>query len=118
MLFHAFNSQEERRKYGGSAFVEIQFCKMKSETKIQNLLAVSSIKHWQDDSLYIYLDDIERFVKEYSDIFDCGIFNNLKSGLVYIYGINYYKPDLVEIILLRILRRALRFSNSCPSHAA
>lgn len=104
MLFHAFNSQEERRKYGGSAFVEIQFCKMKSEAKIQNIIAVSSINHWQDDSLYIYLDDTESFVKEYSNIFDCGIFNNLRSGVVDIYGINYYKPDLVEIILSRILR--------------
>lgn len=104
MLFHAFNSQEERRKYGGSAFVEIQFCKMKSETKIQNIIAVSSINQWQDDSLYIYLDDTESFVKEYSNIFDCGIFNNLRSGVVDIYGINYYKPDLVEIILSRILR--------------
>lgn len=104
MLFHAFNSQEERRKYGGSAFVEIQFCKMKSETKIQNIIAVSSIIHWQDESLYIYLDDTESFVKEYSNIFDCGIFNNLRSGVVDIYGINYYKPDLVVIILSRILR--------------
>lgn len=77
---------------------------MKSETEIQNLIAVSSLNHWQDDSLYIYLDDIERFVKEYSDIFDCGIYNNLRSGLIDIYGINYYKPDLVETILSRILR--------------
>lgn len=103
-MFHTFNTQEERRKSGGSAFVEIQFCKMKSKTTIQNLVAVSSVNHWQDDSLYIYLDDIEIFVKEYGDIFDCGIYNNLKSGLVDIYGINYYKPDTVETIISKILR--------------
>ena len=28
MLFHTFKSQEERRKFGGSAFIEIQFCNM------------------------------------------------------------------------------------------
>lgn len=102
-MFHVFDSQEERRKYGGSAFVEIQFCKMRSETEIQDLVAASSVNHWQDDSLYIYLDDIEGFVKEYRDIFDSGIYNNLESGLVDIYGINYYKPELVETIISKIL---------------
>lgn len=105
MMFHIFHSQEERRKFGGSAFVEIQFCKMKSENDLKKIVAVSSVNHWQDDSLYIYLDDIENFVQEYRDIFRGGIYNNLESGLVDIYGINYYKPDLVEIIIARIYER-------------
>ena len=103
MLFHTFCSQEERRKFGGSAFVEIQFCKMSSETKIEKLVSVSSVNHWQDDSLYIYIDDLKNFVEEYRDIFDCGVYNNLKSGFVDIYGLNYYKPDLVNTIIERIL---------------
>ena len=53
MLFHIFNSQEERRDYGGSAFVEIQFCKLPSGTATDRLVAVDSINNWQDDSLYI-----------------------------------------------------------------
>lgn len=32
-----------------------------------------------------------------------GTYNNLKTGLVDIYGINYYKPDLVETIISKIL---------------
>ena len=53
MLFHIFNSREERRNYGGSAFVEIQFCKLSSGTATDKLVAVDSINNWQDDSLYI-----------------------------------------------------------------
>ena len=33
MLFHTFSSQEERRKYGGSAFIEIQYCKLPIRTR-------------------------------------------------------------------------------------
>lgn len=33
-----------------------------------------------------------------------GTYNNLKTGLVDIYGINYYKPDLVETIISKRLR--------------
>ena len=102
MLFSVFHSQEERKKFGGSAFIEIQYCKMKLESDLKKIVAVSSLNHWQDDSLYIYLDDIENFVQEYRDIFQGGIYNNLESGLVDIYGINYYKPDLVEAIIARI----------------
>lgn len=105
MMFRIFHSQEERRKFGGSAFVEIQFCKMKPEGDLKKIVAVSNLNHWQDDSLYIYLDDIENFVQEYGDIFHGGIYNNLESGLVDIYGINYYKPDLVETIITRIDER-------------
>lgn len=103
-MFHTFNSQEKRRKFGGSGFIEIQFCKMEPETEIHDLTAVNNVKHWQDDSLYIYLDDIESFVKEYRDIFGCSIYNNLESGLIDIYGINYYKPDLIEPIISKILK--------------
>ena len=100
MLFHVFSSQEERRTFGGSAFIEVQFCKMPYKTKIKKIVAVNSIKNWQNDSLYI--NDEDTFYQEYSNIFTCGIYNNLKSGIVDIFGINYYEPSLVDSIITKL----------------
>ena len=100
MLFHVFSSQEERRNFGGSAFIEIQFCKMPYGTESKKLVAVNSINHWQNDSLYI--DDENTFYQEYSNIFNCGIYSNLKSGTVDIFGINYYAPSLVDSIIVKL----------------
>ena len=100
MLFHVFGSQEERRNFGGSAFMEMQFCKMPYDTKINKLVAVDSINHWQNDSLYI--EDEDAFYQEYSHIFNCGIYNNLKSGTVDIYGINYYAPSFLDSIIAKL----------------
>ena len=102
MLFHTFNSQQERRVYGGSAFIEIQFCKCPIGTAVKELVAVDSINNWQNDSLYVYIDDDNTFYREYSSIFDCGIYNNLKSGTVDLYGINYYPPSLTDILIEKI----------------
>lgn len=98
MLFHAFSSQEERRNFGGSAFIEIQFCKMPHKTKNKKL--VDSIQHWQNDSLYI--NDEDTFYQEYSSIFNCGIYGNLKTGTVDIFGTNYYAPSLVDSIIAKL----------------
>lgn len=103
MLFHIFSSQKERRRFGGSAFIEIQFCKLPLGTEIEKLVAVSSITHWQNESLYIYINDENVFYQEYSHIFDCGTYNNLKSGTVDIYGINYYSPSFIDSIIGKIL---------------
>lgn len=100
MLFHVFSSQEERRTFGGSAFIEVQFCKMPYKTKTKKIVAVNSIKNWQNDSLYI--NDENTFYQEYSNIFTCGIYNNLKSGIVDIFGINYYEPSLVDSIITKL----------------
>lgn len=100
MLFHVFNSQEERREFGDSLFIEIQFCKLPQGTKTKKIVAVNSIKNWQNDSLYI--SDENAFCREYSSIFDCGIYNNLKSGVVDIYGINYYSPSAVDPIIAKL----------------
>lgn len=102
MLFHTFNSQEERRNYGGSAFIEIQFCKLPVKTTITKLVAVDSITNWQNDSLYI--NDESAFYREYSNIFDCGTYNNLKCGTVDIYGINYYAPSLTDSIIGKLCK--------------
>lgn len=100
MLFHILNSQEERRNYGNSAFVEIQFCKLPVGTITDKLVAVDSINNLQNDSLYI--DDENVFFQEYSSIFDCGTYSNLKCGTVDMYGINYYTPALTDSIIERL----------------
>ena len=100
MLFHVFSSQEERRNFGGAAYIEIQFCKIPYGTKSKKLVAVNSINHWQNDSLY--LADENTIYQEYSNIFNRGIDSNLKSGTVDIFGINYYAPSLVDSIIAKL----------------
>lgn len=100
MLFHIFNSQRERRECGGSCFIELQFCSLPKGTPIETL--VNSDVHWQDDSLYV--DDENKFYKEYSSVFDCGVYNNLSSGTVDVYGLNYYSPEKTDIIIDKLGR--------------
>jgi len=102
VLFHTFDTQEERRNYGGSAFIEIQFCNMPPQTATKELVAVRSIRNWKNDSLYVHIDDDNTFYQEYGRIFDRGTYNNLKTGPVDIYGINYYAPFLIASIIERL----------------
>ena len=37
-MFYKFKNQEERKKFGGTAFIEIAYCKNKSKFKILNNL--------------------------------------------------------------------------------
>lgn len=76
MLFLFLNSQEERREYGGLAFVELQFCRLPHNTKLSDIVAIDSIKHWMND--FLYIPDGNEFYIKYSHIFDCGTYNNLK----------------------------------------
>lgn len=105
MQFHSFSSQEERRKFGGSDFFELQFCRMPQKTEVEIITAVDSIHHWLDDSLYISGDDERAFVQEYGGILDCGIHNNLETDGIDPYGINYYGPDRIDSILAKLLSR-------------
>lgn len=102
VLFHTFRNQDERRDYGGSSFIEMQFCRLPIGTPLRTLIAVDSITDWWDGSLYI--DDENRFYKAYSMVFDCGFYNNLKSGPVDLYGVNYYPPSCLEAIIEKIRR--------------
>ena len=101
MLLLTFPSQEERRKFGGSAFLEIQFCRMPKEPPIKEIVAVENIKSCQNDSLYVH--EIADFISIYGKYFDDGIFNNLKSGSLDVYGINYYYSDFVKRLIERLL---------------
>ena len=101
-MFLKFKTNEERRNHGGTAFVEFQFCRLKANSKIRKIVSVNRVQNWKDDSLYLFVDDIDDFLEEYNDIFDSGIYNNLKSGNIDIFGINYYSkdciPKLIEIL--------------------
>ena len=106
-LPHIFLSQEERKKIGGTLFIEFQYCKMKPGTEIQDLAPEDGIDCWLDDSLYLYIGDIDVFMEEYADIFNCGIYyndnnHNLERGLD-LYGNTYYSPDQVGTITAEIL---------------
>ena len=99
-MFHSFKNQDERRKFGGSAFIELQYCTLRSGTTLKKI--IKSHKHWLDSSLYIYFDDIESFCLNYGEIFFGGTYQNLQSGGVDVYGINYYSPVLLKDIIMKI----------------
>ena len=101
-MFHTFSSQEERRKFGGSDFFEIQFCRMPQKTEVEIITAVDSIHHWLDDSLYVSGDDDNAFLQEYDSIFDCGMYNNLETGKIDPCGINYYGPDVIDTLIVKL----------------
>jgi hypothetical protein len=95
IMFHSFENQAERRAYGGSAFIEFQYCKVKNGTPEKKIVSVNSVRHWQDDSLYVYIDDIENFLHYYGPFFINGLYNNMQHGEIDMYGINYYTPSQV-----------------------
>ena len=100
MIFHSFKNQNARRTFGGSAFIEIQYCTQKSETELKKI--VNTSRHWIDNSLYIYFDDIDSFFANYKKIFYEGTYQNLHSGEVDIFGINYYSSEQLKNILFKI----------------
>lgn len=102
LLFHRFSSQDERQAFGGSYFIELQYCRLPQGTMIDEIVSVDAITHWQDDSLYIYGDDDNLFTAQYGDIFTDGIYSNLKSGYVDICGINYYAQALIDQIMEKV----------------
>ena len=102
-LFHVFADQEERRAYGGSAFIELQYCCMPPGTPVKKLTALRNITFWKDDSLYV--DDDRLFWQEYSDIFDGSLYRDGTPWPLDIFGINYYPPARVEEILAGLRER-------------
>lgn len=80
----------------------MQFCRLPKTTDISDIVSVNSIKNRQNDSLYIYIDDENVFYENYSHIFNCGVYNNLKKGIVDLWGINYYEPSLIDELIQKI----------------
>ena len=98
-MFHIFENKEDRRQFGGSAFIEIQYCRLSSNTKLKKIVSVNSIRNWVEDSLYIFVDDIDSFIDSYGSIFNMGTYNNVKKGSIDVFGINYYTSDDVKKIV-------------------
>lgn len=95
-LFYVFGNQDERKATGGSCFLEMQYCRMEQGTPIKKIVSVDAVKHWRDDSLYIDGDCTDQLQAQYGSIFTGGTYNNLKSGKMDVWGINYYSPEQVE----------------------
>lgn len=102
MLFHTFGSQEERRKFGGSCFIEIQYCMLPPNTQLEKIISVGAITDWKNDSLYIYGDDMEAFYSYYGQIITGGIYNDMNQGPIDLYGINFFAQKQVPQIIERI----------------
>jgi len=103
-MFHTFSNIEERREFGGTAFIEIQYCRLSADTKLKKIVAVKSIQNWMDDSLYIYVDDIDSFISNYGRIFNMGTYSNMQTGIVDVYGINYYSVKDLKYIVDKITK--------------
>ena len=104
MLFHTFASQDERRKLGGSDYIEFQLCKLKRGTKLEKIVSNEAVKHWKNDSLYICGDDMEEFYAIYGEIFRDGYYGNGERGIVDYCGINYYTLEQTMFIVERLKR--------------
>lgn len=76
---------------------------MPKNSKIKKILSIRHLKNWEDDSLYIYVDDIDLFVENYRKILNDGTYNNQETGLFDIYGYNYYNENQVKEIIDRII---------------
>ena len=102
MLFHSFRSQAERRAFGGSDFIEIQYCRLPEGTSIREIVSVDAIKHWKADSLYISGDDMDLFYQSYGDIITGGVYNNRERGPMDLFGINFYSREQTDAIIERL----------------
>ena len=96
-MFLKFTSQDERKEYGGTCFIELQFCNLPEGTPIETILDHN--KFWCNDSLYVHGDS--PLYAEYKNIFGKGIYSNMSEGLFDYYGITYYKPELIDGIVDR-----------------
>lgn len=102
MLFHVFQSQAERRKLGGSDFIEIQYCRLPQGTAIHQIVSVDSIEHWKNDSLYVFGDDMDVFFQKYGHIITDGVYNNETRGSMDLFGINFYSREQAASIRKRL----------------
>ncbi len=95
-MFLKFNTAEQRRAYGGSMFVELQYCRLPVGTSGRELVSISAIRFWDTASLYICFDEMDAFCSEYKSILDSGA-NSLD-----LYGINYYSALKTEAVIKEI----------------
>lgn len=98
-MFYSFKNMKENISSCGAPFIELQYCKLKTKSKIKKIVAINKIDFLKDDSLYFSINDTEIFDNNYGNIICGGTYNNLKSGKVDWFGINYFSlRQLVDII--------------------
>ena len=102
-LFLKFDSQEKRKSYGGSCFIELQFCKLPPRTKIKQIM--KGFKYWEDDSLYIYEIRQEDVYLIYKDIIGYGLHMDFSEGYFDTWGVTYYEPGRIENIKERLMEQ-------------
>ena len=102
ILFRTFSTQEERRKFGGTDFMELQYCRLPQGTELKQVVSVDAIDHWKNDSLYIYGNDENEFMSYYGKIFTGGTYNNLECGPVDTCGINFYSYEQTLLMLEKV----------------
>lgn len=107
-LFHRFGSQEERRAFGGSCFIELGYCKLPQSAGIKRIVSVEAVPRWEDDSLYVHGDDMDGFFAQYGRILDGAIYNSMESGPPDLFGINYYPRERLRAITEDIEREKPR----------
>jgi len=98
-----FINYYDMKNIGGTAFLELSFCKLNPKVKVRKLTSISSIKSWNTDSLFIPIEMVNEFIDKYNEIFVEGVYNNLKVGPIDIYGINYFDSNTTIGILKRLL---------------
>lgn len=96
MLFYRFDSQEERRRVGGSCFLELQNLPAGAPPEEQP----ADLCRWQSNSLYAA--DENEFYRLYGAIFTGGRYPNGESGAVDLCGVNYYDEAARQRILTRL----------------
>ena len=87
---------------GNRTAIEIQYCKLPLKTSIKRKVSVSKIKSQLQDSLYVTLGDADSFLDIYCEIFSNGVYNNLSTGKIDLFGINYYSNEEVKNIIKRL----------------
>ena len=101
LLFHTFHSQADRRAFGGSDFIEIQYCRLPEGTSLQDIVSIDAIENWKNDSLYIFGDDMNLFNQHYAIITD-GVYCNGNRGPMDLCGINFYSRAQTKAIMERL----------------
>lgn len=98
-MFCSFKNMKENIILSGAPLIELQYCKLNKKSKTKKIVSANKINFLKDDSLYLSIDDTEKFDINYGDIIYGGTYSNLKSGKVDWFGVNYFSlQQLVDII--------------------
>lgn len=107
-MFLTFENDEEKIKEEHSACIEFQFCRIKRNTALSDIIGyvfAPDFAFGRKDSMFVHDEDFEEFYDQYGDILNFGYYANHETGPVDPYGINYYKPDSIDIITEKITEK-------------